>query len=98
MDNYKNRLYAIENHYDFEIEKLTNEIISELVDFFLKSECKFLEIKKFDYGLRLFLGESTDYEILYDINNAQGYDLADESIEFIAEIMDYLIDNNLLNG
>ena len=98
MSKYSEKLRIIEDYHNCQIEVFTYDMISELVDFFIKSKCEFLEIKRIDYNLKLFLTKDVEYEILYNINNSpDSYNLEFESIEYITEIMDYLIDNNLLN-
>lgn len=97
MGKYSEKLRIIEDYHNLQIEVVTYEMISELVDFFIKSKCEFLEIKRIDYNLKLFLDKDTEYQILYSIGDSPTYNIEDDGVDFIADIMDYLIDNNLLN-
>ena len=97
MKNYQKKLEIIEEVYDKQCEDFKSEMISQLIDFFVKSRCDFLEFELGCTKIRLCINENTEDEILYSMNPfAKYYSLDYEDINFIIEIMDYLTDNNLL--
>lgn len=102
MKNYQKKLEIIEEIYEKQCEDFKSEMISRLVDFFVKSGCDFLEFELGCTKIRLCINKNTEDEILYSMNPFRifhfenYYSLDCEDINFIIEIMDYLTDNNLL--